>query len=34
MTIKFYDEKKIDKDIVKCTVVFLDGIKLWFSSFK
>ena len=28
MTIKFYDEKEIDKDIVKCTTVFLDGIKL------
>lgn len=27
MTIKFYDEKEIDKDIVKCTTVFLDGIK-------
>ncbi len=28
MGIKFYDEKEIDKDIVKCTTVFLDGIKL------
>lgn len=28
MTIKFYDEKAIDKDIEKCTAVFLDGIKL------
>lgn len=28
MTIKFYDEKEIDKDIIKCTTVFLDGIKL------
>jgi AcrR family transcriptional regulator len=28
MTIKFYDEKEIDKDIVRCTTVFLDGIKL------
>ena len=28
MTIKFYDEKEIDKDIVKCATVFLDGIKL------
>jgi AcrR family transcriptional regulator len=27
MTIKFYDEKEIDKDIIKCTTVFLDGIK-------
>ncbi len=27
MAIKFYDEKEIDKDIVKCTTVFLDGIK-------
>jgi len=23
----FYDEKDIDKDIIKCTAVFLDGIK-------
>lgn len=28
MTIKFYDEKEIDKDIKRCTTVFLDGIKL------
>lgn len=28
MTIKFYDEKDIDKDIERCTTVFLDGIKL------
>ncbi len=28
MTIKFYDEKEIDMDIVKCTTVFLEGIKL------
>ncbi|MHB8129899.1 MAG: TetR/AcrR family transcriptional regulator [Mobilitalea sp.] len=28
MTIKFYEEKEIDQDIVKCTTVFLDGIKL------
>jgi len=28
MTIKFYDEKEIDKDIERCTTVFLDGIKL------
>ena len=28
MTIKFYDDKEIDKDIDKCTTVFLDGIKL------
>jgi AcrR family transcriptional regulator len=27
MTIQFYDEKDIDKDIIKCTAVFLDGIK-------
>ena len=34
MTVKFYDEKEIDKDIAKCITVFLDGIKLWFNSFK
>jgi hypothetical protein len=28
MTIKFYDEKDIETDIIKCTTVFLDGIKL------
>ncbi len=28
MAIKFYDGKEIDKDIVKCTTIFLDGIKL------
>jgi AcrR family transcriptional regulator len=27
MAIKFYDEKEIENDIVKCTTVFLDGIK-------
>jgi hypothetical protein len=27
MTIKFYDEKDIDKNIIKCNAVFLDGIK-------
>jgi len=28
MTIKFYDEKEIDKDIERCITVFLEGIKL------
>ncbi len=28
MTVKFYDEKVIDKDIAKCIDVFIDGIKL------
>lgn len=27
MGIKFYDEKEIDRDITRCTDVFLDGIK-------
>lgn len=27
MGIKFYDEKEIDKDITRCTDVFMDGIK-------
>ncbi len=27
MTVKFYDGKEIDKDIVRCTTAFLDGIK-------
>lgn len=28
MGVKFYDGKEIDTDILKCTTVFLDGIKL------
>ncbi len=28
MSVKFYDEKEIDKDISKCITVFIDGIKL------
>ena len=28
MTVKFYDNKEMDKDIVKCITVFLDGIKV------
>jgi AcrR family transcriptional regulator len=28
MAIKFYDEREIDKDIVKCTTVFLEGIRI------
>ncbi len=28
MTVKFYDENNIDKDISKCITVFLEGIKL------
>lgn len=27
MAIKFYDEKEIDQDLIKCTTVFIDGIK-------
>ncbi len=27
MTVKFYDDREIEKDIVKCTTVFLNGIR-------
>ncbi len=27
MTVKFYDEREIKKDIVRCTTVFFDGIR-------
>jgi hypothetical protein len=28
MTIKFYEEKEINQDVIKCTTAFLDGTEL------